>query len=168
MLAENLALHAEECLKIPTHYIWGGIGERLTPKVIAEKTAQYPVVYTVEYRHDLLPYLDGKIRGFDCSGLINCFRMGGLTDFKMQSELDQNSRELFETAPHKGDISSLPELRGICLYLPGHVGIYLGNGFVAEATSNPKFGNGVVATAITDREWTHWFCCPGITYPHYS
>lgn len=164
MLAKNLVLYAEECLKLPTHYIWGGIGEVLTPKLIAQKTALYPLVYTVDYRHDLLPYLGKEIRGFDCSGLINCFRMGGLDTFQMQGDLDQSSSELFQSAFVKGDISTLPELAGICLFLPGHVGIYLGNGRVAEATNNPKFGNGVVETHLTDRSWTHWFHCPGIIY----
>lgn len=164
MQAKNLVLYAEECLKIPTRYIWGGIGEFLTPKLIAQKTTLYPMVYTVDYRNDLLPYLGNEFRGFDCSGLINCFRMGGLNSFQMQDQLDQNSYELFQSSPVKGGISTLPELAGICLFLSGHVGIYLGNGRVAEATNNPKFGNGVVETRLNTRDWTNWFYCPGIIY----
>lgn len=164
MTAKNLVRYAEECLKVPTCYIWGGIGELLTPKLLADKSALYPLVYTVEYRHNLLPYLDKKVRGFDCSGLINCFRMGGLLHFQMDQALDQNSLELFESSITKGSINSIPELPGICLFLPGHVGIYAGKGCVIEATNNPKFGNGVVKTRLSERDWTHWFYCPGIKY----
>lgn len=164
MLAKDLVTYAKECLTLPTCYIWGGIGEILTPKLLADKTALYPLVYTVEYRHNLLPYLGQHVRGFDCSGLINCFRMGGLSHFQMDPTLDQNSQELFDTSSTKDSISTLPEFPGVCLYLPGHVGIYIGEGWVMEATNNPKFGNGVVKTRLSARDWTHWFYCPGINY----
>lgn len=48
----------------------------------------------------------------------------------------------------------------------GHVGIYMGNGNVVEATNNQSFGNGVVNTRLEDREWTDWFCCIGLEYPN--
>ena len=164
MFSESLAKHAETCLTLPTHYIWGGIGELITPELIQEKALLYPDVYTEEYQKNLFPFIDNSTRGFDCSGLINNFRMGGLEHYRFQENLDWNSQMLFEGAMEKGGIQSLPELRGVCLYLKGHVGIYVGNGDVIESTSNPKFGNGVVKTKVTDREWTHWFCCPGISY----
>lgn len=164
MRAEELANHAENCLKIPTVYIWGGIGEFLTEELISAKAALYPEVYTKEYRERLHNYIGKEVRGFDCSGLINHFRMGGLEHFQMQEKLDWNSGVLWEKAKRKGRIESLPEEKGICLYLPGHVGIYIGDGRVIEATSNPKFGNGVVETRVEDREWTGWFCCPMISY----
>lgn len=164
MLAETLALYAEKCLEIPTRYIWGGIGEILTEDVMFHKAILYPDIYTEEYICDLLPYLGKGIRVFDCSGLINYFRMGGPCSYRFQEALDWNSQMLFDGAMQKGGIQSLPELRGICLYLKGHVGIYVGDGQVVEATSNPRFGNGVVKTKIDDREWTHWFCCPKVEY----
>lgn len=164
MLAEHLVLHAEKCLKIPTRYIWGGIGEFLTQELVDRKAKLYPEVYMKEYIERLRPYLDKGIRGFDCSGLINHFRMGGLEHWKMTEELDQNSSMLYKLAKEKGNIENLPEFRGICLYMKGHVGIYAGNGRVIEATSNEKFGNGVVETQLKDREWTHWFYCPLIEY----
>lgn len=164
MFAEQLARHAKMCLCFPTHYLWGGIGEYITPELIACKAALYPSVYTSEYQQQLLRFSNKNIRGFDCSGLINNFRMGGLCHFCFAQELDQNSQSLFDNANVKDNIQSVPELCGICLYLKGHVGIYIGCGNVIEATSNPKFGNGVVKTKLSDREWTHWFCCPGIKY----
>lgn len=142
----------------------GGIGECITPELIAHKASLYPDVYTKEYQKKLIPFMCNNIRGFDCSGLINNFRMGGLNNFLFQEALDWNSQMLFDGAMEKSGIQSLPELRGICLYMKGHVGIYTGNGDVIEATSNPQFGNGVVKTNVTDRRWTHWFCCPGIAY----
>ena len=45
-----------------------------------------------------------------------------------------------------------------------HVGIYVGDGTVIEATNNPKFGDGVVKTRLCDRKWEKWFCCRGIDY----
>ena len=108
--------------------------------------------------------IDKNVRGFDCSGLIKNYMMGGLIEYKYDNSIDMNSEMMLEKSIKKGTIDTLPEVRGICLYMPGHVGIYVGNGFVIESTSNKKFGDGVCKTKISDRKWTHWFYCPTITY----
>ena len=91
--------------------------------------------------------------------------MGGFSRFHYDPALDYNSLTLLENAWAQGESVQLPEVPGLCLYLPGHVGIYVGCGRVIEATANPRFGDGVVETAFTDREWTRWFTCPHIRYP---
>ena len=160
----SLVKHAFNCLTFPTIYLWGGIGEVITSEVIDILKNRYPNVYTKEYISKLKKCIGKNVRGFDCSGLIKNYMMGGLIEYKYDNRIDMNSEMMLEKSIKKGTIDTLPEVRGICLYMPGHVGIYVGNGFVIESTSNKKFGDGVCKTKISDRKWTHWFYCPTITY----
>ena len=71
---------------------------------------------------------------------------------------------MFEAAVMKGPVSELPELPGVCLWKPGHVGVYVGDGRVIEAKGT-KYG--VVLTPLKGlgaTKWTHWFLCPYIDY----
>ena len=162
--AAALAQHAEKCLKLPTVYLWDGLGQLITEKVIEEGVERYPEVYTEEYCKHLRKHIGKNTYGFDCSGLIKNFIMGGLENFQLDESLDYNSSMLLRYSEKSGEIRTLPEIKGVCLYMPGHVGIYMGNGRVIEATRNIKFGDGVVETALKDRKWTDWFFCPGIQY----
>lgn len=162
--AAMLAQHARVCLKLPTVYLWGGLGEIITEEVIEDRQKAYPEVYTPALCEELRMCIGKNIYGFDCSGLIKNFIMGGLFHYKYDPAMDLNSAMMREAAKETGEMDTLPEQPGVCLYMPGHVGIYMGNREVIESTSNPKFGNGVVKTSLSDRKWTHWFRCPGIEY----
>lgn len=163
--AAALVHHAENCLNLPTVYLWGGLGEILTKEVINDRKKRYPRVYSRGHCKELKKCIGRGIYGFDCSGLIKNFMMGGIFDYEYDPAKDMNSEMLLKAAEKSGKIDTIPELPGVCLYMPGHVGIYVGNGEVIESTSNPKFGNGVVKTKLSDREWTDWFFCPGVEYP---
>ncbi len=132
--------------------------------ILESKRSQYPD----HYKDETWEYLTGQcnkgVCGIDCCGLIKNFLMGGIKAYSYDPALDMNDQMLLNNAPAKGDISTLPEVEGICLYMQGHVGIYAGGGKVIESTANKKFGNGVVQTKLEDRQWTHWFACPHIKY----
>ncbi|MBE6719187.1 MAG: hypothetical protein E7571_00845 [Ruminococcaceae bacterium] len=51
------------------------------------------------------------------------------------------------------------------MFLPGHVGVYIGGGYVIEAKGHAY---GVVKTAFKGRGWKNWGKCPWITYETYS
>ena len=163
--AQSLAIHASVCSKMPTVYLWGGLGEVITEELIQKKQLEYPSHYTDAFCDELRKLIDRGVRGYDCSGLIKSFLMGGLPNYSYDPAYDLNSKSLLNHSKTKGKISTMPEYSGICLYLPGHVGIYMGNGNVIESTNNIRFGNGVVNTKLEDREWTDWFCCPFLEYP---
>ena len=162
--ASSLVDHAIFCLGLPTVYLWGGLGEIITEDIIRDRKEAYPKQYTEEYCESLRKLIGKNIHGFDCSGLIKNFIMGGIADFKYNASLDMNSYMMLSLAEQSGPIETIPEIPGVCLFMPGHAGIYIGNGYVIESTSNVKFGNGVVKTMLSDRKWTNWFFCKGVNY----
>lgn len=89
--------------------------------------------------------------GVDCSGLICGYAYG----------CPRTSEAMFATAPVKGPISSMPELPGLGLYMPGHVGVYLGGGMAVDARNEDA---GVCRGSISSLPWTQWFEIPGISY----
>ena len=48
------------------------------------------------------------------------------------------------------NISDMPDIPGIAVFMPGHVGLYVGGGYVVEARG---FAYGVVKTRLNDRPW---------------
>ena len=152
---------------MPTVYIWGGLGLPFTKQVLTDLKRIYPDYYTDTKISEYKPYLDYGFYGFDCSGLIKCFLFGGTTNFVCNDDWDYNSTMLCQKAWVKGSIQLMPDIPGICLHLPGHVGVYIGDGKVIEATNNPAFGNGVVVTRLQDRDWQRWFLCRHINYLSY-
>ena len=54
----------------------------------------------------------------------------------------------FEVAKEKGPIDTMPDIPGICVRYPGHMGIYIGNGEVIEARGT-KYG--VIKTKLKER-----------------
>lgn len=162
----NLALigFARECLSRKTVYVWDGLGEVLTHEFLNEKEETYPDFQSHDKWQALHNHVDGETLGFDCSGLITRFLMGGFHHFHYCHQLDLNTKSLLLQASDRGPIGKLPEIPGVCLYMDGHTGIYEGNGMVIESTPNPRFGNGVVRTKLSDRPWTSWYFCHEIEY----
>ena len=161
----ELAAFAEACAHEKTVYVWGTLGQPLTKELLIQMLSQYPSHFTAEKFNALYALADGSVRAFDCSGLIKRFLMGGMSRFRYDPALDKDALGFYEQAEVCGRMSSLPEVPGVCLYLPDHVGVYVGNGEVIEATANEKLGNGVIKTRLCDRIWENWFCCKEICYP---
>ena len=53
----------------------------------------------------------------------------------------------FQIATEKGSINTIPDIPGICVRYPGHIGVYIGNGEVIEARGT---NYGVVKTKLKE------------------
>ena len=153
--------HVNACAALPTKYLYGGMMEPISRALIQRLSRRYPDHYS-EDRINYLLQFEG-FRACDCSGLIKSFFFG-INGSCYEPFFDRNAEMLFRSSMHSGPIETLPETPGICLFMPGHTGVYLGSGDVVEATPNPEFGDGVVHTRVESRKWTHWYCCPFILY----
>ena len=149
--ASDLVKWAEEQYKKKNRYKVGGIG-----------------------RYDS----DGT-RQFDCCGLFKCFMWHDYSTnnarYYGKTQKDLSCEGLLAEAKEKGDISTIPEIPGVLVYMKGHMGIYIGNGKVIESTV-AKFdgkkgriyktyfkgsGTGCDGKRAT---WTKWFKSPYLTY----
>ena len=56
-----------------------------------------------------------------------------------------------------GVIADIPDVPGVLVFMDGHVGVYVGDGYVIEARG---FAHGVVQTKLKERPWRHWAYLP--------
>ena len=159
----GLVKHAKTMLGLPTSYMWGTLARKIDSGTIDWCRKTYPSMYSA----DRVAYLRnqiGKRYGCDCVGLIKSYYFGGVGSPKYTANRDYNTNAIYAAAPKKGPLSSLPEVPGTCLYMKGHVGIYIGEGWCIECTLG-NYGDGVVKTRVAGRGWTNWFYCPFVEYP---
>lgn len=162
----GLVAHAKKALAENWKYVYGTIGQVLTASIISQKQLQYPD--QINKHLSLIRTFIGR-RTVDCVNLIKSYLWWNEQKNDVVYDIKYDKYEgtwmsadgAFSKATEKGDISTIPEIPGICVRYPGHIGVYIGNGEVIEARCT-KYG--VVKTKLKDRPWTHWLKYPGIEY----
>jgi glucan-binding YG repeat protein len=148
-------------------YVYGTYGQVITQAIIDGKAQQYPGNYDGILSDGRTVYQVAQKwighRAADCVGLMKAYLWwrGDSLAPGYNSAQDRSANGTFNAATVKGPISTLPETHGICLWKDGHVGIYIGNGWVIEARGTDY---GVVMTRLSDRPWTNWFQNPYVSY----
>ena len=141
-------------------YWWGCFGQRADGALYAQKKAQYPAYYTAA---DFTAQYGQKVH--DCVGLIKGYLWCDSPDGspKYNAAQDVAVDGLYRKCSRKGDISTLPETPGVCVFMAnmGHVGVYIGNGEVVEAMGHAY---GVVKTKLNGRGWAYWGMPEWISY----
>ena len=81
---------------------------------------------------------------------------------------DYGANQMYQSAKDAGTLNSdygsmdtMPEIIGLMLWKEGHVGVYIGGGYVIEAMGTKK---GVVKTELEGRGWQGWCKLPYIDY----
>lgn len=143
-------------------YWYGTFGNKATQDLLERKTAQYPQ----HYQHARMETYESQLgfRVHDCVGLIKGYLWSDDVNAvpKYNSQQDVSANGMLKKCARRGRISTMPEIPGILVFMPGHVGIYCGDGKVIEARG---FHYGVVETKLSERAWENWGKCPWITYP---
>lgn len=150
-----------------TYYIKGGFG--LVLNASGKKRAIKQYKYNEE-RADKINALDSATFGFDCCGLIkgvlwnfegNLKKTYGGAEYESNGLNDLNEKGLFNLCNNiSDDFENIKP--GEFLYMPGHCGIYIGNGNVAEST--PSGSCGVQITDIKRVKWKAHGELPQIVY----
>ena len=153
-----------------TVYAWGMFGSPITKATVTGKAKQYPTWYTSDKISRVFATLYGKAWGFDCVGLVKGVLWGWSGDA---------SKTYGGAAYASGGVPDLSAdgMIGVCkgvstdmgniavgefLWMPGHCGVYIGNGKVVEST--PAWKNGVQITALSARNWRKHGRLPYISY----
>lgn len=144
-------------------YVWGTYGRVLTQDYFNSLCSQYPD--HVDNYHDYIQKHWVGRRCSDCVGLIKGYLWYNPNKQQIQygygGATDYGANSMYNAASVKGPISNMPEIPGLGVWHSGHVGIYIGNGYVIQAMGT-KYG--VVKTKLSGSSFTNWFKIPGITY----
>lgn len=144
-------------------YVWGTYGKVLDEALFNAKIEQYPDnvgVYEDFIREN---WLGGRTA--DCIGLIKGYcwydPVTGKVDYAVNGMPDIGADYMYHSVAEKGTIDTIPEIPGLAVWFPGHIGVYIGNGKVIEAKGTKI---GVVETDLSAGAWTHWIRIPYINY----
>lgn len=155
---EGLAQYALAQLGRP--YWWGTFGQTASAALLAQKRAQYPEHYTAD---DFESQFGQRVH--DCVGLIKGYLWSETPKSTPVycAEQDVAVSGLYRSCVRRGDIAKMPQLTGACVFMEGlgHVGVYVGDGYVVEASGHAK---GVVRTRLKDRGWALWGLPGWISY----
>lgn len=158
--AAGLVSYAKAQLGKP--YWYGTFGNKATQSLLTSKTKQYPSHYTSDRMAKYKSQIGQRVH--DCVGLIKGYLWSenATATPKYNASQDVSANGMLSRCKEKGKISTIPEIPGVLVFMPGHVGVYIGNGKVIEARG---FAFGVVETRLSARAWTSWGKCPWIVYP---
>lgn len=149
--------------EMKTVYAKGGIGQPLYPANKTKLEKQYA------YNKGRFDGLGSKCFAFDCCGLVKSVIWGFYGDSKLSlggavyesmDLKDVSEKGIINLCVISDDFTVIEA--GELLYMPGHCGVYIGNGNVVEST--PSWNNGVQITEISKRKWKCHGKLPQILY----
>lgn len=156
----GLVAYAKAQLGLP--YWYATFGNIATEELYKSKKNQYPKYYKRESYKQGWEHQYGK-RVHDCVGLIKGYLWSETPTSKPKYNVaqDVSANGMLTECKTKGKISTMPDIAGVLVFFDGHVGVYIGDGYVIEARGHDY---GVVKTKLSARPWTDWGYCPWITY----
>lgn len=144
-------------------YVWGSHGDVLTSSELKRLKKVFGANVTDKEDYIKSHWL-GR-RTSDCVGLIKGYgwydETSGIIKYGTNEMKDVTADGMFNAAVEKGPISTMPDIPGIAVWHQGHIGVYIGNGYVIHAANTY---DGVIKTPITSSGWTHWLKVPYINY----
>ena len=159
----DLAAYAINAWQSGWGYVWGTYGNVLTGSLLNYKVSQYPDGVG-KYEGFIRSHWLGR-RTTDCVGLIKGYGWldpeSGEIKYGSHGMPDLGANGMCRAAKVKGPMNTMPDIPGIAVWMPGHIGVYIGNGEVIEAASTKK---GVIKTKLAGRGWQKWLEVPGIQY----
>lgn len=144
-------------------YVWGTYGQLLTQSSFESLCELYPD--NVENHHDFIQENWVGRRTADCAGLIKGYLWFNpethQIEYGSNGFTDRDADTLYNDSTVNGTIDTIPETPGLGVWHEGHVGIYIGDGWVIQASGTET---GVIRTQLDGSSFTNWFEIPGITY----
>lgn len=153
-----------KCYKNSNYYIYGTYGQKLTLELVNSKIKQYPRFYRTQSRINNARNAVGRYKyAYDCVGLIKCYLFGGFGNVKYNSKYDLSANGMYNKCTEKGKIKNIPNIKGLLVWMDGHIGVYDGEKYTYECTvSGGTFR--IIKTVAKTRGWTNWGKCAYIKY----
>ncbi len=149
----NIGLVEYAMRQLGRPYWYGTFGQLATKALHENRKKAYPKYYTA---NDYPKQYGKKVH--DCIGLVKGYfwtKGADSTEYEYCKVFpDVSADAQYRRSTRKGGtISTLPEVPGVLVFMDGHVGVYIGGGWVIEARGH-QFG--VVKTRLKDRPWKRW------------
>ena len=161
----DLVKWCENAYKNGWGYVYGGYGQVCTKQYLDQQASLYPGNNEAggEMRQVGEKWLGNRV--CDCIGLIKSYMWynsdTGEITVGSNNFQDCNATSIWNYTKESGDISTMPDIPGLAVWMPGHIGVYVGYGYVIEAQGTAY---GVVKTELKGRGWTKWLKIPNIKY----
>ncbi len=167
---KGLVAYAKAMCDYHSPYWYGTWGNICSEQLYQEKRRQYPANYDKWSKSSFVEQYGMKVH--DCMGLVKGYLMnptlgddGYVKDVmapsKYIAKYDISANMLEQKATVKGNIKTIPEIIGLIVWKSGHVGVYIGGGYVIEERGHSY---GTVKTRLADRPWEKWMKHPDIQY----
>ena len=159
----DLVKWAEYAYENKWGYVWGSHGDVLTESELQRLISVFGNNVSEKEEYIRSHWL-GR-RTADCVGLIKGYgwydSTSGTIKYGTNGMKGVTANGMYAAATEKGPISTMPDIPGLAVWHDGHIGIYIGNGYVIHAANTY---DGVIKTPITSSGWTHWLKIPYINY----
>ena len=144
-------------------YVWGSYGNVLTENQL-EIYKRVSGTHVTNYEEYIRSHWLGR-RTSDCVGLIKGYGWynpdTGNIEYGTNGMPDLGANAMHDAATEKGPISTMPEIPGLAVWQEGHIGVYIGNGYVIQAANT---FDGVIKTKLSYNRWQEWLKVPYINY----
>ena len=167
---KELAAYCEEMYAHKNHwcYWYGTYGNVCTLKKYKSKKAQYPDHYKSDRTSGYMKDIEMGRRCADCVGMIKAFFWtSGQYDtdpkYKTNNCPDVSANGMLARCKKTGDIDTIPDIPGLVVWKSGHIGVYVGGGYVVEMNG---FNNDCLRRKVSKGSWKEWGMLPDnmITY----
>ncbi len=154
-----------------TVYMMGTFGAPVSEGLIQQKVRQYPKYYSTGRQRLLRGKIGSAPWAFDCVGLIKGVLWGWVGDrsrnfggakYRSNTVPDVSANGMTKRLTERSeDMAHI--LPGEAVSMDGHIGIYVGDGKVVEATLTGKY-DGIVITDLSYRPWESHGKLPWVEY----
>lgn len=153
LVAWMYAIHAAKVV-----YWYGTCFYECTKSLYTRKKKQYAKHYTSSRESGYMADIAAGMMCADCVGIIKgFFWTGGDLNAKNVYEAnncpDRSADGLFSLCEETGKIGIIPDIPGLVVHKPGHIGVYVGRGKSIELRG---FADDCVLCDIEDADWDEW------------
>ena len=155
---KQLAAFCEAVYKAAWVYWYGTYGKKCTEPLYNSKKEQYPKHYTADRAAGYQKDIREKKWCADCVGMIKAFfwKGGDLTaepKYATNHCPDVSANGMIALCAETGPIRTMPDIPGLVVWKSGHIGVYVGGGYIVEMKG---FNYDCKRNKVSAGPWVKW------------
>lgn len=155
---KQLAAFCEQVYKAGWVYWYGTVGYKCSQSLYNSKKNQYPGHYTADRTSGYMKDIAAGKMCADCVGMIKAFFwsggvVGGPSKYATNHCPDTSANGMIALCAKTGSIGSIPDEPGLVVWKSGHIGVYVGGGYVVEMKG---FNYDCLRRRVAEGGWSKW------------